>query len=107
MEENYNATSRNGHESQDMYDPEKPTARKIVYVDMGGVLMDFHAGLELIGGILVSRDGMKKWLWPMVCAITLPDVVYIYLSYSLNSDNECYHPRTSVLLAFPFLSFRL
>ena len=40
----------------------------------------------IIGGILVSRDGMKKWLWPMVCAITLPDVVYIYLSYSLNSD---------------------
>lgn len=28
---------------------EKPTAKKIVYVDMGGVLMDFHAGLELIG----------------------------------------------------------
>ena len=40
----------------------------------------------IIGGILVSRDGMKKWLWPLVCAITLPDVVYIYLSYSLNSD---------------------
>ena len=29
---------------------------------------------------------MKKWLWPLVCAITLPDVVYIYLSYSLNSN---------------------
>lgn len=40
----------------------------------------------IIGGILVSRDGMKKWLWPMVYAITLPDAVYIYLSYSLNSD---------------------
>ena len=40
----------------------------------------------IIGGILVSRDGMKRWLWPMVCAITLPDVVYIYLSYSLNSN---------------------
>ena len=36
----------------------------------------------ILGGILVSRDGMKKWLWPLVCAITLPDVVYIYLSYS-------------------------
>ena len=32
-----------------MYDSKKTTARKIVYVDMGGVLMDFHAGLELIG----------------------------------------------------------
>lgn len=40
----------------------------------------------IIGGVLVSRDGMKKWLWPMVCAITLPDVVYIYLSYTLESN---------------------
>lgn len=40
----------------------------------------------IIGGVLVSRDGMKRWLWPMVCAITLPDVVYIYLSYTLNSS---------------------
>jgi len=31
----------------------------------------------IIGGILVSRDGMKKWL---------PDAVYIFLSYSLNSN---------------------
>ena len=34
MEENYNATSRKGNESQDMYDPEKPTARKIVYTSV-------------------------------------------------------------------------
>ena len=40
----------------------------------------------IIGGIPVSRDGMKKWLWPMVMAITLPDAVYIFLSYSLNSN---------------------
>lgn len=40
----------------------------------------------IVGGVLVSRDGMKKWLWPMVCAITLPDVVYIILSYTLISD---------------------
>ena len=40
----------------------------------------------IVGGILVSRDGMKRWLWPMVCAITLPDVVYIILSYTLTSD---------------------
>lgn len=40
----------------------------------------------IIGGLLVSRDGMKRWLWPLVCAITLPDVVYIYLSYTLNAN---------------------
>ena len=35
----------------------------------------------IIGGIVASRDGLKKWLWPMVLAITLPDLVYVYLSY--------------------------
>ncbi len=37
----------------------------------------------ILGGICAGRDGLKKWLWPMVCAITLPDVVYIYLSYAV------------------------
>lgn len=37
----------------------------------------------IIGGICAGVGGLKKWLWPMVCAITLPDAVYIYLSYSL------------------------
>lgn len=40
----------------------------------------------IVGGILVSRDGMKRWLWPMVCAITLPDIVYIILSHTLTSN---------------------
>lgn len=37
----------------------------------------------IIGGICAGVGGLKKWLWPMVCAITLPDTVYIYLSYCL------------------------
>jgi PAT family beta-lactamase induction signal transducer AmpG len=37
----------------------------------------------IVGGWLASRDGLKKWLWPMVCAITLPDAVYIYMSYAM------------------------
>ena len=40
----------------------------------------------IVGGMLASRDGLKKWLWPMVCAITLPDVVYVYMSYALPSN---------------------
>jgi len=40
----------------------------------------------ILGGICVSRGGLKKWLWPMVCAITLPDAVYIYLSYAQSSN---------------------
>ena len=40
----------------------------------------------ILGGIAASRDGLKKWLWPMVMAITLPDVVYVYLSYVMPSN---------------------
>ena len=40
----------------------------------------------ILGGICASRDGLKRWLWPMVIAITLPDVVYVVLSYLLPSD---------------------
>jgi len=45
----------------------------VIALTLGGIL----------GGIVVSRDGFKHWLWPMVCAITLPDAVYIYLAYAL------------------------
>lgn len=40
----------------------------------------------ILGGIAVSRGGLKRWLWPMVLAITLPDVVYIYLSYVMPAN---------------------
>jgi PAT family beta-lactamase induction signal transducer AmpG len=40
----------------------------------------------ILGGICASRDGLKRWLWPMVLAITLPDVVYVLLSYLLPSS---------------------
>lgn len=37
----------------------------------------------ILGGMAAGRDGLRKWLWPMVAAITIPDAVYIYLSYAL------------------------
>jgi len=40
----------------------------------------------ILGGICASRDGLKRWLWPMVLAITLPDLVYVYLSYVLPNN---------------------
>lgn len=47
----------------------------------------------ILGGIAAARGGLKKWLWPMVAAITLPDLVYVYLSYvqpdNMFSVNAC------------------
>ncbi len=34
----------------------------------------------IAGGICISRKGLRYWLWPMVAAISLPDLVYVYLS---------------------------
>ena len=40
----------------------------------------------IIGGIVASRGGLKKWLWPMACSITLPSLVYVYLAYFQGSS---------------------
>ncbi|MEQ1834184.1 MAG: MFS transporter [Candidatus Eisenbacteria bacterium] len=34
------------------------------------------------GGVVAARDGLKKWLWPMLFAIHLPDAAFIYLAYA-------------------------
>ena len=47
----------------------------------------------ILGGICISRHGLKRWLWPMVMSISIPDLVYVYLSYaqpdSLMIINSC------------------
>jgi PAT family beta-lactamase induction signal transducer AmpG len=35
----------------------------------------------LLGGMLVSRKGLKFWLWPMVLIMHLPDAAFVYLAY--------------------------
>jgi PAT family beta-lactamase induction signal transducer AmpG len=34
----------------------------------------------LLGGYVVSKHGLKTWLWPMVFIIHLPDLAFVYLS---------------------------
>jgi len=45
-----------------------------------GVLALILGGL--LGGFVVSRHGLKFWLWPMLFAIHLPDTVFIWLAYA-------------------------
>ncbi len=35
----------------------------------------------ILGGIVISRSGLKKWMFPMVFAMNLPNLVYVFLSY--------------------------
>jgi PAT family beta-lactamase induction signal transducer AmpG len=44
-------------------------------------VITFMAG-ALLGGYVVSRQGLKFWLWPMLLAIHLPDAVFIWLAYT-------------------------
>ena len=37
-------------------------------------------GGGLLGGFVISRHGLKYWLWPMLLAIHLPDAVFIWLA---------------------------
>ena len=40
----------------------------------------------IFGGIAASHGGLRKWLWPMAFAFTLPSLVYVFLSYALPSS---------------------
>jgi len=49
----------------------------IVYGTVGIIALTMGG---LLGGWLVSRHGLKFWLWPMVLIIHLPDLTFVYLS---------------------------
>ena len=40
----------------------------------------------ILGGITLSRFGLKKCIWYMVAAISVPDLVYVYLSWMPTQD---------------------
>lgn len=37
----------------------------------------------ILGGMAIARKGLRHWLWPMTLAITLPNLVYLYMAYAL------------------------
>ena len=40
----------------------------------------------ILGGIAVSKVGLKKCLWPMAIAISVPDALYVMLAYWQSAD---------------------
>lgn len=44
----------------------------LIFLTIGGIL----------GGFVAARQGLKFWIWPMAIAINLPDVVYLFLSFT-------------------------
>lgn len=42
----------------------------------------------IVGGLAIAKGGLKKWLWPMALALTLPCIVY--LLFALYQPSEFY-----------------
>lgn len=49
----------------------------IVYGTVGVIALTLGG---ILGGIAVSRKGLRFWLWPMALSITLPNLAYVFLS---------------------------
>ncbi|OQY04474.1 MAG: MFS transporter [Bacteroidetes bacterium 4572_117] len=41
----------------------------------------------ILGGVIVSRDGLKKWFFPMILAINIPNSMYLLLAYFRPESN--------------------
>ena len=37
----------------------------------------------IAGGHAISRHGLRRWLWPMILAVHLPNLLYVWLAYTL------------------------
>ncbi|NAS11416.1 MFS transporter [Poritiphilus flavus] len=48
-----------------------------------GVIMLTVGGI--LGGILISRDGLKKWMFPMVLSLNIPNAFYAFLAITKTS----------------------
>ncbi|MGL4232086.1 MAG: MFS transporter, partial [Casimicrobium sp.] len=35
----------------------------------------------IVGGYAISRKGLRFWLWPMLLAIHVPNIAYVFLAY--------------------------
>ncbi|QSJ17799.1 MFS transporter [Nostoc sp. UHCC 0702] len=53
-----------------------------------GVLSLIIGGI--LGGVLISKYGLKKCLFPMALALNLPDLFYVYMAYSKPSITWVY-----------------
>jgi PAT family beta-lactamase induction signal transducer AmpG len=49
-----------------------------------GVIMLSIGGI--LGGILISRDGLKKWMLPMVLSLNVPNILYAILAATETSN---------------------
>ena len=61
-----------------------------------GTWGSFSLGRGDPGGILISRDGLKKWMLPMLLALNLPNLLYALLAWT--GENSLWAVSGTVIL---------
>jgi MFS transporter, PAT family, beta-lactamase induction signal transducer AmpG len=51
----------------------------IVYGTWGVIALTLGG---LLGGFVISRAGLRKWLWPMLFAVHIPNLAFVFLAYT-------------------------
>ena len=40
----------------------------------------------LLGGYAISRQGLKRWIWPMLLSVHLPNLAFVFLAFALPNN---------------------
>jgi len=51
----------------------------VVYGTVGVIALTLGG---LLGGFAISRGGLKRWIWPMLFAVHIPNLAFVYLSFA-------------------------
>jgi len=52
----------------------------LVYGTIGVIALTLGG---LLGGYAISRHGLKRWIWPMLLSVHLPNLAFVFLAYAL------------------------
>ena len=52
----------------------------VVYGTIGVIALTLGG---LLGGYVISRAGLKRWIWPMLLSVHLPNLAFVFLAYAL------------------------
>lgn len=51
----------------------------VIYGTVGVIALTLGG---LLGGYVISRGGLKRWIWPMLFAVHIPNLAFVYLAYT-------------------------
>ncbi len=55
----------------------------LVYGTIGVIALTLGG---LLGGYAISRQGLKRWIWPMLLSVHLPNLAFVFLAFALPNN---------------------